>query len=180
MPKLIAISPLADRAPIRIGACGLAEADPGPITSVAAFTGKDKALATALKAATGLAPTGPNRFTAKGPARMVWTARGQAFLIGVPAPDLSGIAAVTDQSDGWVCLRVEGPAAETVLTRLYPIDLRLRAFEVGHAARTPLNHLMSVLMRSGAETFDILVFRSMARTAWHEIETAMRGVAARG
>ena len=52
----------------------------------------------------------------KGAAACVWTGRGQAFLIGAEPPDgLAGIAALTDQSDAWVVLRLAGPALEDVL-----------------------------------------------------------------
>jgi heterotetrameric sarcosine oxidase gamma subunit len=66
-----------------------------------------------------------------------------------------------------------------VLARLVPLDLRPAAFAVGMALRAPLNHLSAVLIRESADSILILIFRSMARTAWHEVETAMRSVAAR-
>jgi sarcosine oxidase subunit gamma len=37
-----------------------------------------------------------------------------------------------------------------------------------------------VILRTGDYAFEIMAFRSMARTAWHEIETAIHMVAARG
>ncbi len=178
MPELIAKSPLSGRVPLTLGAAALSEQTLGPITSVAPFKGRATALTKALKPL-GLTFPAPNRFTANGPACLVWTARDQAFLLGVAPGGLASHAALTDQSDGWAGLRLDGVAAEAVLARLYPLDLRLAAFAVGHAARAPLNHMPSVLLRTEAETFDILVFRSMARTAWHELEAAMKGVAAR-
>jgi sarcosine oxidase subunit gamma len=39
--------------------------------------------------------------------------------------------------------------------------------------------MSSILMRPGPQSFEMLVFRSMARTAWHEAEVAMRTLAAR-
>jgi sarcosine oxidase subunit gamma len=39
--------------------------------------------------------------------------------------------------------------------------------------------MSSILMRPGPQSFEMLVFRSMARTAWHEAEVAMRALAAR-
>ncbi len=36
-----------------------------------------------------------------------------------------------------------------------------------------------VILRSGDNAFEILGFRSMARTAWHELETTMHMVASR-
>ena len=63
--------------------------------------------------------------------------------------------------------------------RLYALDLRLQVFAVGMAARAPMNHMQSVLMRTAPYAFDLLVFRSMARTAWHEVEAAMKTLGAR-
>ena len=60
--------------------------------------------------------------------------------------------------------------------RLVPLDLR--RFGAGQAVRAPLGHMQMVLMGQG-DGFTLLVFRSMARTAWHEIETAMKMLAAR-
>lgn len=178
MPSLIAKSPLAGQAPLTHGMVTLSEAVLDRVTSVAPFNGQDKALAKALKAL-GLAFPEPNRFVEKGGARIVWTGRDQAFLIGADPAGLDGVAALTDQSDGWACLRVEGAGAVETLVRHYPLDLRLLAFPVGRAARAPLNHMSSVLMRTGVEAFEILVFRSMARTAWDEIAHAMKLLAAR-
>jgi len=178
VPDLIAKSPLAGRAALTLAGVTLAEADLGQITSVAPFKGQDKALAKALKAL-GLSFPAPNQVSSKGDVRLVWTGRDQAFLIGAAPQGLEGLAALTDQSDGWAALSLDGPGAGDVLARLYPMDLRVAAFPVGRVARAPLNHMSSILMRSGPQSFEILVFRSMARTAWHEAEAAMRALAAR-
>ena len=178
MPDLIAKSPLAGRAALTLAGVTLAEADLGQITSVAPFKGQDKALAKALKAL-GLSFPAPNQVSSKGDVRLVWTGRDQAFLIGAAPQGLDGLAALTDQSDGWAALSLDGPGAGDVLARLYPMDLRAAAFPVGRVARAPLNHMSSILMRPGPYNFEILVFRSMARTAWHEAEAAMRALAAR-
>jgi len=169
--SLIAKPPLTGEA--AYAGLRLRPADPGRITSVAPFVGQEANVAKALK---GLGFPAPNRFTKNGAARLVWTGRGQAFLIGAEPAGLAGIAALTDQSDGWACLSLTGPAAAECLMRLIPINLT--ALQPGHAARAPLGHMQSVIMR-GDDGFDLLVFRSMARTAWHEIETAMKALAAR-
>ena len=178
MPDLIARSPLAARPMLTSGGITLSEIALGPITSIAPFRGQEKALARALKEM-GLGFPAPNRVSESARARLVWTARDQAFLIGVAPDGLAAHAALTDQSDGWAALRLDGAGAEAVLARIVPLDLRLAQFPAGHAARTPFNHMSSLLMRRGADTFEILVFRSMARTAWHEIEAAMAALAAR-
>lgn len=176
MPELIA-KPALEVAAITRGGATLAPLDPGPIISVALFPGGEKAVAKGLKAL-GLAFPAPGTWAAKGEARIVWTGRGQAFLMGVPAPALEG-GAVTDQSDGWAGFALSGPGAEAVLARLVPLDLRAAAFPVGRAARAALNHMSLVLLRTGAEAFELYVFRSMARSAWHELQEAMERLEAR-
>ena len=176
MPELIAKSALEGRS-LNLGGVSLAEVDVGPITSVAVLPGGAKAVARGLKAL-GLAMPEPSTFVEKKGLRIVWTGREQAFLIGAESPVLEG-AAVTDQSDGWAVLSLSGPAAADVLARLVPMDLRLSACPVGTALRSQLNHMNAVILRTGDYAFEIMVFRSMARTAWHELETATHMVAAR-
>ncbi len=164
--------------PTAAGGVTLSELPPARITSVAPLAGKERAVGTALKAL-GLGWPAPGKSVSKGAAACLWTGRGQAFLIGAEPDGFSGIAALTDQSDGWARMRLSGPGAEAVLARLVPIDLRATAFPVGAVARTGLNHMMMVLSRLEAESFDILVFRSMAVSAVHELQQAMAAVAAR-
>ena len=176
MPDLIA-KPALDAAPLTRGKATLAPLDPGPIASIALFPGGEKAAAKGLKPL-GLTFPGPGTWAAKAEARIVWTGRGQAFLMGVPAPALEG-AAVTDQSDGWAGFALTGPGAEAVLARLVALDLRASAFPAGRAARAALNHMSLVLLRTGPEAFELYTFRSMARSAWHELAEAMERLEAR-
>lgn len=177
MPELIAKSALEGRS-LSLGGVTLAEVDVGPITSIAILPGGEKAAAKGLKTL-GLAMPEPLSFAERKGARIVWTGREQAFLIGADCPALEG-AAVTDQSDGWTVLALSGPAAVDVLARLVPMDLRLGTCPVGRALRTQVNHMNAVILRTGDYAYEIMVFRSMARTAWHELETATHMVAARG
>lgn len=176
MPELIAKSALDGRR-LTVGGVTLAEVDCGPITSIAAFPGGGAAVAKGLKAL-GLAMPGPNAMTGQDGARLVWTGRDQAFLIGVAAPALEG-AAVTDQTDGWAVLSLSGASAVDVLARHLPVDLRLSAFPAGTVQRTQVNHMNAIVLRLAEAAFQIMVFRSMARTAWHELEDAMHMVSAR-
>lgn len=168
MPDLIAKSPLAGRAALTIAGTTLTEAELGPLTSIAPFPGQHQAVAAAL----GGAFPAPNTH-ADG---LCWTGADQAFLIGRAAPDLTGLAAVTDQSSGWAALRLTGPLAADALMRLVPLDLR--RMTAGQAARAPLGHMQMILLHDD-QGFLILVFRSMARTAWHEVEVALTMLAAR-
>lgn len=176
MPDLIAKSALSGQS-VTLGGVTLAELAVGPITSVAVLPGGSAAVAKGLKPL-GLTFPAPNTLSAKKGARLIWTGRDQAFLIGVTAPVLEG-AALTDQSDGWTVLGLDGAGASDVLARLVPVDLRLQAFSAGAVCRTQLNHMNVVLLRSGSTSFEIMVFRSMARTAWHELHDALQMLAAR-
>lgn len=185
MPELIAKTPCAGLGlPLAHGAAVLDEWLPGPMTSVAPFAGQAAAVDAAL-APLGLAFPAPNGMADSGmadggDARIVWTGRGQAFVIGVAAPDaLAPLAALSDQSDGWAGLRLTGAAAGAVLARLVPLDLTPGAMAPGTAARSLLGHMPLILMRTGDHAFDLLTFRSMAHTAVHELTTAMEQVAAR-
>lgn len=173
MPDLLPTPPIA-HAPVTYAGTTLACADLGQMTSIAPFPGRRAA----VEAALGMAFPEPNSIVTVGEQRLVWTGRDQAFLIGVPAPDLTGLAATTDQSDGWAAFTLTGPLAADALMRLVPLDLRASAFPAGKAARAPLNH-MNMILIGGEEGFTFLTFRSMAQTAWHEVETALTHLAAR-
>lgn len=181
MAELSAISPCEGLLPLRIGSQSLTEETSGAMTSLAPGKGGDKPLSQALKVAHGLAYPALNRTTGKPGARAIWFGRGQAMLLGpVPDPALGAHATLTDQSDAWAVVRLEGAAATDVLARLVPLDLRGKQFRRGHTARTELAHMMASVTRVGDKAFIIMVFRSMATTLVHDLKTAMEAVAARG
>jgi heterotetrameric sarcosine oxidase gamma subunit len=165
--------------PITAGACRLEACAPAPITSVSPWPGRIQAADAALRAV-GLAFPRPGQVVAAGSTRAVWAGRATAFLIGPAPPEgLADHAALTDQGDGWAGLRLTGEAAETVLARLVPLDLRPAALAPGQAARSLLNHVPCLILREAETAFDLYVFRSMAGTTVRELGEAMRGVAAR-
>ncbi len=180
MVDLIAISPLEGLLPLSIGTVTLSEDDPGVMTGIAAYKGKEKALSTALKKAHGMAAPGPNRALGKAGARAIWFGHGMILLQGPKADKaLMRHAALTDQSDGWAVVRLSGAEARDVLARLTPIDLRESVFKRGHTARTELAHMMASITRTGAQSWQIMVFQSFAKTLVHDLRRAMERVAAR-
>lgn len=126
----------------------------------------------------GMGFPSPNRTTGKEGARCIWAGQGQAFLLG-PAPGVIRGAAISDQSDAWAVMRLQGVDAEQVLARLVPVNLTAGSFRRGHTVRTMINHMSASITRTGVDTFDIMVFRSMAATAVHELAEAMKSLAAR-
>ena len=178
MPNLIETTPCDGLLPVSAGELLLSECAPARVTSVAPFRGKTRAVGAALKAM-GLGWPGPGRSVATGDAAIVWTGQDQAFLIGAAPEGLEAIAALTDQSDAWARMRLSGPGAGAALARLVALDLRAGAFPKGAVARAGLNHMMMVLLREAGDVFQIMVFRSMAGTAVHELHQAMKAVVAR-
>ena len=165
MPELFAKSALQGQKPVTKAGVTLSEESLGQITSVACFPGKRELVAAQL----GGFP-GPGRREGN----LLWTGPDQAFLLGA-APDLTGLAATTDQTGGWAALRLAGDC-DKVLARLFPIDPR--SLTEGTCLRTPLGHMNAVLTRDGQGVL-ILVCRSMARTAWDEVAHVMAMLQAR-
>lgn len=183
MVDLVEMTPCAGLVPVTAGALRLTEAVPGRVTSLAPYKGQQGALDRALAQAHGLGWPAPGEVIAGAGgagASVQWFGRDLALLVG-PEPDaaLATHAALTDQSDAWAVLRIEGPGATAVMARLTPLDLRESVFGVGRAARTDVAHIAGAVTRVDAEAFEIMAFRSMAASLVHEVAVAMRRVAAR-
>ena len=180
MAELIAKSPCTGLLPLSIGVMSVTELMPGHITSIAPFAGQERAVSDLLEKALDLSLPGPGKTNGDDSARLIWMGRGQVFLIGSPAPEgLQGPAAITDQTDGWAVMRLSGAGATDALSRLCPLDLRVSSFRTGQTARTELAHMMALVTRVDDLTFDLMVMRSFARTAMHDLSLAMKIVAAR-
>lgn len=171
MPDLIA-KPALGHAPLTLAGTTLTEEPQARITAIAPFPGQTDAVARAL----GMAFPAPGQVVESGGRSLVWAGRDIAFLIG-DAPTVALAASVTDQSDAWVTLVLRGPQAVAALARLMSLDLR--RVQAGQCFRTGLNHMPLVLIVEDADRFRLMTFRSMAQTAWHEVQDALEKVAAR-
>jgi len=177
--RLISRSATVDLLPVQVGELTLRDVTPARMTAIAPWPGAGAAVSRAMKAA-GLGWPAADR-AAKGAGGVcLWSGRDQAFLLDAAAPDgLTAHAAVTDVSDGWTALSLSGEGACQVLARLVAIDLSPSAFPAGASARTGLGHMMTLIHHAAPGDYMILVFRSMTEFAAHEIEIAMKAVAAR-
>ena len=179
MADLIATSACAGLLPKKIGDLTLTEVVFDAVTSVAPLKGQDSAVSDALQGQIGAALPKPNRSTGKAGARVVFSGHGQAFVLGPRLDPIPG-AAMTDQTDAWAAVELDGPTVRAALARLVSIDLRPASFKQGHVARTPIYHMPGLVCRISADRYLLMVFRSMAKTLVHDLETAMEAVAARG
>ena len=168
MVKLNAKNPADGLLPLTEGEMTLAEVEAREIWSVAPYPGASAGIPS------------PNRSSGKEGARMIWAGRDQALWIGTRSPDpkLAETAALTDQSDAWTVVRLEGQGSGDALARLTPLDLRDSHFKRGRTARTLVGHMTAQITRT-TKGFEIMVFRSMAGTLVHELHVAMQLVAAR-
>lgn len=180
MAELDAKSAAAGLVPVEIGAARLTEAPVGPIWAIAPYRDRTGAVSAALKAAHGLPFPAPGALHENGPVRIAWSGLDQAFLMGrAPEAALARHAALIDQSDGWAHLVLDGSATRDVLARHVPVDLSATACPPGSARRSLLGHMPALILHSGGDRFEVLVFRSMAGTAVHDLTRSMKAAAAR-
>ncbi|ABV93999.1 putative sarcosine oxidase [Dinoroseobacter shibae DFL 12 = DSM 16493] len=174
------LAPACPLPAVKIGTVALTEVAVGTVMSVQPYPGAGQAVSTKLAQLTGIPFPEPGRSADFEDLRVLWAGRDTAFLVGeVPPLDLlCGEAALTDQSDAWVVLRLSGSQAREVLARLTPLDLRDTAFTEGQTARTELAH-MAVLLVALPAAVEIWLMRSMRLTALDKLSQAMKSVAAR-
>ena len=109
-------------------------------------------VATQTKAAFGFAP---------GKFLVVDQEEGLASVLAKAVTSQTGT--VTDLSHGRTVIRVSGPKAEWVLAKFFAIDFSLPAFPLGAGLSTVHHDIFAQIQRTGADQFDIYVFRSFAR-----------------
>lgn len=175
VPRLVAKSPVQGLLPLTKGALTLSQVVPEAITCVAPLRGQTARVSEALTAQIGAPWPAPGTATGGPEARVIWSGLGQALVLG-PRVEIPG-AAVADLSDGWAVLGLEGALVADVLARLTPLDLRPNRFEPGQVARSLLGHMTCLFVKTGAARIEMLVFRSMARTAVQDLSVAMGSVA---
>ncbi|MDT8327410.1 MAG: sarcosine oxidase subunit gamma family protein [Roseovarius sp.] len=157
------------------------------VVSVALPLGAENAAEAAIKAVYGVAlpEVGKSRL-AKDGARLVRLGSDFAFVIFThPTPDaervvagrLKGAVYTTDQTDVWVALDLSGANARRALERICPIDLHPDAFGIGDSARTVMEHLGTLIIRTGDNTYRLMSGSSSAGSFRHAIETSLSNIA---
>jgi sarcosine oxidase subunit gamma len=146
------------------------------LASVIGKRGKFDALAAAVDTAYGVTlPKGPRRaangllaFAGTGPDQWIASAEG-AEAAGFAAKLRARIglfAAVSDQSDARLVLRLSGPRVRDVLAKGVPLDLHPKVFKPGDVATTLVAYIGVQLDRLDDTTFQLTTPRSTAGSFW--------------
>jgi methylglutamate dehydrogenase subunit D len=184
--RLAATPPLAGT-DLRFGANRVAARTDLALVSVAVPLGGEAAVAEAFARAWSLDLPGPRLGTGSDQLRALRTAPDQMMLVFPhPTPDaevvvrqaLEGTAYTTDQTDVWAVLELTGPGVLAALERLCPLDLAPGAFPVGAFARTVMEHMGAMILRTGDERFLLLSASSSAGSFLHAVERSFAYTAA--
>jgi len=162
----------------RAGATGVVieERTDFAFASVTCKHGKHFALINAVNTAFGIVlPDGPRRasrgyvtFAGVGSDQWIATAGGTdaAGFAARVRGRIGPFAAVSDQSDARLVLRVSGPRVREVLAKGVPIDLHPKAFKPGDIACTVVGYINTQIDMLDEATYQLAAPRSMAGSFW--------------
>lgn len=178
-------APLLGGVDLTIGTICIRERDDLAIVSIATPHGGDAALAGAIQSGWALELPSSTQSTVSGNTRAVSTSPDQMLLIFPhAAPDaervvqakLNGAGYTTDQTDNWVVLELSGDDVLHALERLSPVDLSRAAFPENASARTVMEHMGALVIRTGPDTFLLMSASSSAASFLHAVEVSAKNV----
>jgi sarcosine oxidase subunit gamma len=153
----------------------LSETQPGSIVQLAAWRGEEGTIIAAIKDVTGLAlPDGAGGGVSTetkaafgfAPGKFLVVDQEEGLGASLSAAIISETGSVTDLSHGRTAIRIGGPKAEWVLSKFFAVDFSLPAFPLGSGLSTVHHDIFAQIQRTGADQFDVYVFRSFARSFW--------------
>ena len=142
----------------------------------------DNNLTQTLEKATGCAWPKVGHIQTNGAYQVIGLQSEQIFVVyprqgDNPVPEVTelvgGEGYVTDQSDAWVVLEIDGAGSRAALERICPVDLHEVAFPIGQTARTAMEHMGSVVIRTGENRFQLMSARSSAASFLHALEMSI-------
>jgi len=112
-------------------------------------------------------------FAARPAGPSTWIVIGEAPLspadLARREAELGGAVALVDLTHGRERLEISGPGAARKLAAGIAVDLAASAFPVGASCQTLCGHIAVHLTRSGPESFELIVGRSLARDLWRTL-----------
>lgn len=160
----------------------LAERFPLAICDVRAWPGADTKTANAIKRATKL-NLAKTRDAVSDTAQALRHAPGRWTVISTEpalaealARAVGGNGTVVDLSHGRTVLRIDGEKSRRVLSKLFAVDFGPDAFPLEKGLATRHHEILAQIQRVDADAFDVIVFRSYARSFWHGLTRASEEV----
>lgn len=98
---------------------------------------------------------------------------GELSLLEQLQQSLGECCYLSEQSDAWVALRLEGKQSRCALERICPIDLHPNKFTVGDVARTSMEHLSVLIRKESADSYLLLSPRSSSTSFLHALEVSI-------
>jgi heterotetrameric sarcosine oxidase gamma subunit len=153
----------------------LSEVQPGSIVQAAAWPGRERAVIAAIKDVSGLSlPDGAGGGVVRDGISAYGFAPGKFLILGdeerladkLTQAIASDDGTAIDLTHGRTVIGVSGSKAEWVLAKFFAIDFSLPVIPVGCGISTNHHDIFAQIQRSGAEQFDVTVFRSFARAFW--------------
>lgn len=167
-----------------IGAVSISENPSIALASLATRRGRADRVAEVAEEL-GLDLPGPGRASGSAPYAALWLGPDQWLIMaeGDADQDIAGAletafgtaASVTEQTGGWVCLDVTGPALPALFERLCAVDSA--AMEPGQGTRTVIEHLGCYIICIDAAQFRLFGPRSSAGSLHHALTTAAQAIA---
>ena len=85
-------------------------------------------------------------------------------------------AYITDQTDAWVVLELSGASSREALERICQIDLNKDAFKLNSMARTSMEHMSAIIVRTSKDTFLLMSASSSAFSFLHAVELSAQHI----
>jgi heterotetrameric sarcosine oxidase gamma subunit len=163
MPDLIAVPAFAGMKDIGSGGGVHAALRQYPIVSVLARKGRAQALMDATGVLNAPRRSGASGVTALGigPGRWLFLHQSMDQLA-----TLSGMASLSDHSDGYAVFELWGSEVREALAKGVPVDLHPTVFS-DDVAVTIIAHIGAIVWQSAPDRFSIAIFRSYAESFWH-------------
>lgn len=116
--------------------------------------------------------------------RLLFTQPDQIFALTKSSDDpekdmadkFENSAYITDQTDAWVVLELSGTSSREALERICQIDLNKDAFKLNSMARTSMEHMSTIIVRTSKDTFLLMSASSSAFSFLHAVELSAQHI----
>ena len=141
-------------------------------------------LKAAIKSGFNLSMPTAVKSTADAKTRLLMTQPDQVFAMtprskhaeSTVAKAIDDTAYIADQTDAWVVLELSGPSSRTALERICQLDLHPDVFKQNQTARTTMEHMGSMIIRTDNDTFILMSASSSAASFLHAVELSAQHV----